>query len=189
MKRALFLAAMAVFAMQSCRGSGEKGGHPSFDILFTDILAVVDNPDSARGATLRGTRLERLCDDSADVDGMKESVVVYGRGTKAKAGGEWGAKYSSRPDDHAMALRIVTLSDPEVYIDFRSRDDADAYYKEILERGVVQEQSGLLFVTEQKLQSGITKLAPGDYAKYERMIHVSPPREIMKGWHTIAFVN
>ena len=110
--------------------------------LFTKTCwSVVDNPAKMDENKLAESKLPKLWDKSAVIDSMEKRVVVYGKGLNVKpAANNYGFVYE-KTSPHAFALQITTFMDPEVSVDFANKDDADKFYAEIVDFGMVEDEN------------------------------------------------
>lgn len=174
-------ALLAVLFAVSCKNEC------AFEPVYKDMLDVVDNPAKMDEKKLAESKLSKLWDKSAVIDSMEKRVVVYGKGLNVKpAANNYGFVYE-KTSPHAFALQITTFMDPEVSVDFANKDDADKFYAEIVDFGMVEDEFNCRFVTEKRLSPGVTKIK--NYDAYARTICVQKPAKREDGWYTIVFGN
>lgn len=185
----LLIAASAVL-VSSCKS--EKAETLRFADVYADFMSIIDNPDSVVGKSMASCHLPKVYQDTVradSVNSIKKAVLIFASGAKADLS-HYGERYNSKDvDEHAVGVRIESYFDPEVYVDFRDKQDADKFYEDIEDYGVIEDMRGNRFVTEKKIGPGITQVNDDEINKYARTICVNRPRQIMKGWYTIVFMN
>lgn len=158
----------------------------SFEPVYKDMLNVVDHPERMDESVLAGTGLHKLWDKAAVIDSMPKRTVVYGSGLCVKPAENDKFTYI-KESPHAFALRIESFMDPEVSVDFASKEDADKFYGEIADFGMVEDDFGCRYVTDKRLSPGVAKVK--DFTKYARTICVRKPSRADNGWYSVAFGN
>lgn len=165
---------------------------PGFDKVYSDFIAIIDNPDSSAGNVLKKSGLKRIFSGRivpSGKDTVRKSVVIYASGVKAAVKGTEQRYSTESASEHAMGVRIEEYFDPEVYVDFRDPHDAEEFYKQIENYGMLADRYGNKYVTEQRIGKVVKNASEDEFAKYLRTIRVYPPRQLLKGWYTVAFVN
>ena len=162
-----------------------KGSDNSFRIIYSDILNLTDLPSMWTEPELYRSKLPKIYSKTQLGDPIPFTRIVYGKGLTVKSMGH-GFEYSAT-EEHAFALRIESYLDLYFYADFRDKGDAEDFYQDILDYGMIEDPYGARFVTERKLQSGVTKVPSEEFADYQRTICVTAPKELIKGWYTVSF--
>ncbi len=158
----------------------------SFEAVYKDMLNVVDHPEKMDESVLAETGLHKLWDMAAVIDSMPKRTVVYGSGLCVKQTENDGFTYI-KDSPHAFALRIESFMDPEVSVDFASKEDADRFYGEITDFGMVEDDFGCRYVTDKRLSPGVAE--EKDFGKYNRTICVQKPSRAGNGWYSVVFGN
>lgn len=158
----------------------------TFEAVYKDMLNVVDHPERMDESVLAETGLHKLWDKAAVIDSMPKRTVVYGSGLCVKQSGSDGFTYI-KDSPHAFALRIESFMDPEVSVDFANKEDADKFYGEITDFGMVEDDFGCRYVTDKRLSPGEAKVK--DFAEYGRTICVQKPSKTDNGWYSVVFGN